>query len=157
MTKSFTAMAVVRLRDAGRLELDDPAERWVPERRGLRYPTSDSPRATIRHLLTHAAGLPEDDPWTPRKLDTRSLPASTANSDSAVPVGAFGALARIPLIGVLLVAILTVRLPNGFSSIGAAGGAAGVARSSARATAARRPCPSSSGGSSRSSRTCPAS
>ena len=31
MTKSFTAMAVMRLRDEGKLSLDDPAEQHVPE------------------------------------------------------------------------------------------------------------------------------
>ena len=40
MTKSFTAMAILSLRDAGRLSLDDPAERYVPELSALPYPTS---------------------------------------------------------------------------------------------------------------------
>ena len=31
MTKSFTAMAILKLRDEGKLSLDDPAERYVPE------------------------------------------------------------------------------------------------------------------------------
>ena len=68
MTKSFTAMAILRLRDEGRLALDDPAERYVPELAGLAYPTSDSPRLTIRHLLTHATGFPEDNPWGDQQL-----------------------------------------------------------------------------------------
>src|SRR5262245_37528538 len=63
MTKSFTAMSILKLRDAGKLSLDDPAERYVPELKTLRYPTSDSPRITVRHLLTHSAGFPEDNPW----------------------------------------------------------------------------------------------
>jgi CubicO group peptidase (beta-lactamase class C family) len=49
MTKSFTAMAILQLRDAGKLSLDDPAERYVPELRALRYPTTDSPRLTRLH------------------------------------------------------------------------------------------------------------
>jgi CubicO group peptidase (beta-lactamase class C family) len=68
MTKSFTAMAILKLRDEGRLSLDDPAERYVPELRTLTYPTSDSPRVTIRHLLSHAEGFPEDNPWGDRQL-----------------------------------------------------------------------------------------
>ncbi len=68
MTKSFTAVAILSLRDAGKLSLDDPAERYVPELKGLAYPTSDSPRITIRHLLTHAAGFPEDNPWGDQQL-----------------------------------------------------------------------------------------
>jgi CubicO group peptidase (beta-lactamase class C family) len=77
MTKCFTAMAVLRLRDEGRLELDDPAEHWVPELRGLRYPTGDSPRISIRQLLSHAAGLPEDDPWGDRQLALDAAAFST--------------------------------------------------------------------------------
>lgn len=68
MTKSFTAMAIMKLRDEGKLSLDDPAERYVPELAGLAYPTSDSPRITIRHLLSHAAGFPEDNPWGDQQL-----------------------------------------------------------------------------------------
>jgi CubicO group peptidase (beta-lactamase class C family) len=69
MTKSFTALAILQLRDAGRLSLDDPAERYVPELAQLRYPSSDSPRITVRHLLTHSAGFPEDNPWGDQQLD----------------------------------------------------------------------------------------
>ena len=68
MTKSFTAMAIMKLRDEGKLSLDDPAEKYVPEMRTLVYPTSDSPRITIRHLLSHAGGFPEDNPWGDQQL-----------------------------------------------------------------------------------------
>jgi CubicO group peptidase (beta-lactamase class C family) len=68
MTKSFTAMSILKLRDEGKLSLDDPVERYVPELKGVHYPTSDSPRITIRHLLTHSAGFPEDNPWGDRQL-----------------------------------------------------------------------------------------
>ncbi len=67
MTKSFTAATVLLLRDEGRLRLDDPIADHVPELAGLRYPTSDAPPITIRHLLTMTAGLPTDDPWGDRQ------------------------------------------------------------------------------------------
>ena len=69
MTKSFTAAAVLRLRDAGRLRLDDPVAAHVPEAAGLRPPTTDSPAITVRHLLTMSSGLATDDPWADRHLD----------------------------------------------------------------------------------------
>src|SRR5215208_5890402 len=68
MTKSFTAMSILKLRDEGKLSLDDPAEKWVPELEGLKYPTTDSPRLTIRHLLSHSTGFPEDNPWGDQQL-----------------------------------------------------------------------------------------
>lgn len=68
MTKSFTAMAILKLRDDGKLSLDDPASKYVPELAALPYPTSDSPAITIRHLLTHSEGFPEDNPWGDRQL-----------------------------------------------------------------------------------------
>jgi CubicO group peptidase (beta-lactamase class C family) len=68
MTKSFTAIAILQLRDAGKLSLDDPAEKYVPEMKALVYPSSDAPRITVRHLLSHAEGFPEDNPWGDQQL-----------------------------------------------------------------------------------------
>ncbi|HLV24964.1 MAG TPA: serine hydrolase domain-containing protein [Gemmatimonadales bacterium] len=68
MSKSFAAMSILSLRDRGLLALDDPAEKYVPELSGLVYPTTDSPRITIRHLLSHSTGFPEDNPWGDQQL-----------------------------------------------------------------------------------------
>jgi D-alanyl-D-alanine-carboxypeptidase/D-alanyl-D-alanine-endopeptidase len=68
MTKSFTALAILQLRDAGKLALDDPAEKYIPEMRRWRYPSSDAPKVTIRDLLTHSGGFPEDNPWGDQQL-----------------------------------------------------------------------------------------
>lgn len=68
MTKSFTAMAILRLRDEGKLQLTDPASNYIPEMRDLRYPTHDGSQVTIFHLLTMSSGFPEDNPWGDRQL-----------------------------------------------------------------------------------------
>jgi CubicO group peptidase (beta-lactamase class C family) len=68
MSKSFTAMAILKLRDEGKLNLDDPAYLYVPELKNIKYPTADAPSITVRHLLTHGAGFPEDNPWGDRQL-----------------------------------------------------------------------------------------
>ena len=68
MTKSFTAVAILSLRDAGKLSLEDPVERYVPELAALPPATSDAPKITIRHLMSHSAGFPEDNPWGDRQL-----------------------------------------------------------------------------------------
>jgi CubicO group peptidase (beta-lactamase class C family) len=69
MTKSFTAAAVLMLRDEGRLALDDPIARHVPEYASLAGPTSDSAAITVRHLLSMSSSLATDDPWGDRHLD----------------------------------------------------------------------------------------
>jgi CubicO group peptidase (beta-lactamase class C family) len=69
MSKSFAGVAILQLRDQGKLQLDEPAQLYIPELSDIRYPTSDAPPITIRHLLTHAAGFPEDNPWGDRQLD----------------------------------------------------------------------------------------
>ncbi len=68
MTKSFTALAVLRLRDQGRLTLEDPVSKFIPEFRRVRPLTDDSPRVTVRHLLKMTGGFPQDDPWGDRRL-----------------------------------------------------------------------------------------
>ncbi len=50
VTKTFTAAAVLHLRDAGKLELDKPVGRHLPD-----FPHGD--RITPRHLLSHSSGL----------------------------------------------------------------------------------------------------
>jgi len=67
MSKAFTALAILKLRDEGRLRLDALAEEYVPELRNWRYPTSDSPRIRVRDLLSHVAGFVTDDPWGDRQ------------------------------------------------------------------------------------------
>ena len=67
MTKAFTALSILSLRDKGLLGLDDPAEKYVPEMRGWGNATADSPRITIRDLLHHVAGFVTDDPWGDRQ------------------------------------------------------------------------------------------
>lgn len=67
MSKSFASVAILQLRDAGKLKLDDPVWKYIPELKGQKY-AADSPEITVRHLLTHAAGFPEDNPWGDRQL-----------------------------------------------------------------------------------------
>ncbi len=69
MSKSVTAMCILQLRDAGKLRLDDPAAYYIPELKQNKLLTTDAPAITIRHLLNHAAGFPEDNPWGDRQLD----------------------------------------------------------------------------------------
>ena len=67
MTKAFTALSILKLRDEGKLSLDAPVETYVPELKGWKYPTDDSPKIRVRDLLTHTAGFVTDDPWGDRQ------------------------------------------------------------------------------------------
>lgn len=67
MTKAFTALTILSLRDEGKLRLDAPASEYVPELRGWKYPTEDSPQIRVRDLLNHSAGFVTDDPWGDRQ------------------------------------------------------------------------------------------
>ncbi|HWV28987.1 MAG TPA: serine hydrolase domain-containing protein [Dyadobacter sp.] len=71
MSKSVTAMGILALRKEGKLKLDDPAYLYIPELKSMSSLTKDAPAITIRHLLTHMAGFPEDNPWGDRQLDTK--------------------------------------------------------------------------------------
>ncbi len=88
MTKSFTALAILKLRDEGRLSLEDPVVKHIPGFASVALPTRDSAPITIRQLLTHGAGFAEDNAWGDRQLAqpdatldewlARGLPFSTA-------------------------------------------------------------------------------
>jgi CubicO group peptidase (beta-lactamase class C family) len=67
MSKAFTALGILKLRDEGKLALDAFAELYVPEMKSWRYPTTDSPRIRVRDLLSHVGGFVTDDPWGDRQ------------------------------------------------------------------------------------------
>jgi CubicO group peptidase (beta-lactamase class C family) len=59
VTKQFTAAAVLLLAEAGKLQLDDPVRKWLPE-----LPEA-AQGATLRHLLTHTGGLIDYEDFVP--------------------------------------------------------------------------------------------
>jgi CubicO group peptidase (beta-lactamase class C family) len=68
MTKSFTALAILKLRDEGKLSLDEPVSKWIPEFATMELPTRDTPPLSVRQLMSHSAGFPEDNPWGDQQL-----------------------------------------------------------------------------------------
>jgi CubicO group peptidase (beta-lactamase class C family) len=88
ITKLFTAAALMLLRDAGRLQLDDPIERHLSEAR-LRSRFADgAPPPTLRQAAAHVAGLPREAPleyWETFKIPPiEALLASLADSEMAL-------------------------------------------------------------------------
>jgi CubicO group peptidase (beta-lactamase class C family) len=72
ITKTFTGIAIMQLRDRGLLALDDPVVKYVPEVRQIHNRFGDISQITIRRLMSHSAGLRAgtwpwggDQPWHP--------------------------------------------------------------------------------------------
>jgi CubicO group peptidase (beta-lactamase class C family) len=71
ITKTFTAIALMQLRDQGLVALDERAIHYLPELRRIHGPID---KVTVRHLLTHTSGLRHatfpwggDQPWHPHE------------------------------------------------------------------------------------------
>lgn len=65
-TKSFTAIAIMQLAEAGELSVDDPVSNYIPHLNDI-----DGEPITIQELLTHTSGMPSDGSAGP--LITRPL------------------------------------------------------------------------------------
>ena len=72
ITKTFTAIGIMQLRDRGRLSLDDPIVKYAPELMAVHNRFGPMEAITIRQLLSHSAGFRNptwpwggDKPWHP--------------------------------------------------------------------------------------------
>lgn len=64
ITKTFTGVAIMQLRDRGLLKLDDPVVDYLPELKKVHNPYGGMEAITIRHLLSHSAGFRASTwPW----------------------------------------------------------------------------------------------
>jgi CubicO group peptidase (beta-lactamase class C family) len=69
ITKQFTAAAILKLAERGKLSVDDPLARFLPD-----YPRGAD--ITLRHLLTHTGGVPNYTNLGPKweNVAARELP-----------------------------------------------------------------------------------
>lgn len=70
LTKQFTAMGILLLEKDGRLSLEDPIHKWLPE-----LPAGVGNRILVRHLLTHSSGLPDYESLIPPTQSQQVLDA----------------------------------------------------------------------------------
>ena len=70
VSKPFAASVIMALAEQGKLDLEDPVERYLPEFKGIRVKGSQSPARpmTIRHLLSHMAGF-----WGNKKISREKM------------------------------------------------------------------------------------
>ncbi|HEV8355458.1 MAG TPA: serine hydrolase domain-containing protein [Gemmatimonadales bacterium] len=72
ITKTMTGIAIMQLRDRGRLSLDDPIVKYVPELMAVHDPYGPMEAITLRQLMSHSAGFRNptwpwrgNRPWAP--------------------------------------------------------------------------------------------
>jgi CubicO group peptidase (beta-lactamase class C family) len=106
VTKPMTAAAVMSLVEAGKLSLDEPAQRHVPELVG-----AERGRITVRSLLDHTSGLP-DMPPDNQELRRRQAPLSEflASACRAPLLFPPGSAVRYQSMGFLVAATIVERL-----------------------------------------------
>ncbi len=68
MTKPITATAVLMMQQEGKLSVDDPVEKHLPEFKDLKSADGNPLNVTIRHLLTHTSGMGEASPAEARVI-----------------------------------------------------------------------------------------
>jgi CubicO group peptidase (beta-lactamase class C family) len=99
ITKTFTAVAILQLRDAGKLQLDDPLRRHLSWAR-IRAHDPAASDVTIRELLTHSSGLQREVPgtwWT-----TPTFPSAAALRDEMDETNAPGVVWKYSNLGFAL-------------------------------------------------------
>lgn len=103
ITKTLTAVLVLQLRDEGRLGLDDPIGRFVPE--------TGYAEATVRDLLAHAAGLQSEPAgaWWER-VDGGSIDELLAANDGSGRVAVAGEYYHYSNLGFALLGEAVARL-----------------------------------------------
>jgi CubicO group peptidase (beta-lactamase class C family) len=108
ITKPMTASAVMILSDRGKLSLNDPVRKFIPEFRG-----EDRERVLIRHLLTHTSGLPdmlpENEELRKRHAPLKDFVAGTCKVSLAF---APGARVRYQSMGILLAGEIVQRVTD---------------------------------------------
>lgn len=91
MTKPITAIGVLMLADEGKVAIDDPVERYLPEFRGQMLaesraePKKPSRRITLRDLLTHTSGM-SLAPAADRGTDDRATLAAVVTAYAHRPL-----------------------------------------------------------------------
>ena len=59
MTKPLTGASILMLQEEGKLNIEDPVAKYIPEFANIKTPSGKPANLTLRHLLTHTSGLAE--------------------------------------------------------------------------------------------------
>lgn len=83
-SKTFTAIAIMQLLEAGKLRLDDTAGSWIPELTEAGSPLAE---ATVRELLSHSAGVIRDGVDSTYWAHSRPFPSEEALLELSIREG----------------------------------------------------------------------
>lgn len=87
MTKPITGSAILMLQDEGKLSVDDPVAKHIPEFANVKTPGGKPANLTLKHLMTHTSGLKEPTPDVSRnaKVLADLIPSITGQPTSFEP------------------------------------------------------------------------
>src|SRR3954471_24285884 len=106
ISKPMTASAVMLLSDRGKLSINDPVQKFIPEFKG-----GEKDHILVRHLLTHTSGLPdmlpENDDLRKRHAPLKDFVAGTCKTPLLFPPGT---KVRYQSMGILLAAEIVERV-----------------------------------------------
>ena len=94
ITKTLTAIAIMQLRDRGRLSLDDRITSYIPELRQLHNPYGSMDDISIRMLLSHSSGF--QDPTWPYKQGKAWEPFEPTTWNQLVAMMPYQEIAFVP-------------------------------------------------------------
>lgn len=79
-SKPITAAALMLLVDEGKVKIEDPVEKYIPEFKNIKF-KGESPKSpiTIRQILSHTSGLPFSTPEESPTLDKLTIKESVAS------------------------------------------------------------------------------
>lgn len=113
ISKTIAGVAILQLRDEGKLQLDDLLTKYVPEAEGLIYPTRDSGPIRLRNLITHTGGFPHDGPLGDAS-DENALAAAMRGLKLDYSPGASGAYSNLgaALLGIVVSRVSGIAFPD---------------------------------------------
>ncbi|MFO7193462.1 serine hydrolase domain-containing protein [Thermocrispum sp.] len=102
VSKLFTSIVVMQLVEAGKVELDAPVARYVPE-----FAENGKEAVTVRQLLTHTSGLPA---WLPLWSQYPDVPSRLRAALTAEPVAEPGTAYEYSDLNLIALGVLAERV-----------------------------------------------
>ena len=84
MSKPITGSSIMMLQDEGKLSIDDPVAKYIPELGKLKLASGEPANITLKHMMTHTSGMGD---ITPQESDSAKTLADLIPIFASKPVG----------------------------------------------------------------------